>query len=182
MWAALNLSLLAISSTLLLLATVEDHFAECTSTPMWESYCTLSGNAFALKELGYNAIKAAGDNEAHIYLIDVVRVCTPIQFIGAFIAWLAYFIQVQFLERIGVSISNKLFALVVLVLTHIAGWVIFAAVFIEEPYFSSLIDPAIIGSQANSIFSIGSGLIMSMTATVLEVVIAISISAELLFA
>ena len=182
MWTSLNLSLLAITSTLLLLAATGEHFSSCAATPMWTTLCTLSGNAFFLKETGYNAMKAAGDNTAHIHLVDVVRICTPLQFVGAFIGWLAYFIQFRpFACGGGVVLTNRAFAFGIILLTHFAGWVLFAVIFIEEPHFSALIDPAVIGSQANTKFGLGNGLIMSIIATCLEFITAISILAEMFF-
>ena len=182
MWPALNLSLLAITTTLLLLGATGEHFSSCAATPMWTTLCTLSGNAFFLKENGYEAIKAAAGNAAHVYLIDVVRICTPLQCIGAFVGWLAYLVRFQPVEfDSGLMLTNKALAFGIIFLTHFAGWVLFAILLVEEPHFNALIDPAIIGSQANSKFTLGNGLVMSIIATFLELFTAASILAEMFF-
>ena len=166
LWYSLNLSSLSIASVLLLFGITGEHFTECAPTPMWTNICTLSGNAFYLKELGYEAIKSAGSNAEHVYLIDLVRITTIIQFVGAFIAWIMYLVNM----KIGSAALTTV--------THVAGWVLFGAVLTETPHFNELIDPAVIGSQAASEFSFGSGIVMSFIATLLQLVTVASIAAQ----
>lgn len=170
-WTSINQSGLSIASALLLLAITGDHFSYCSPTPMWTNICTLSGNAFFLKQEGYEAIKAAGDNAEHVYLIDLVRITTIIQFVGAFISWILY------------TIDSKLASAALTTLTHFAGWVLLGAVVAEVPYFNELIDPSIIGSQADNDFSYGNGIVMSIVATSLQLVTVGSIlMQEIIFA
>lgn len=164
MWSSLNLSFLAIANVLLLLAITGEHFAECHPTPMWSNLCTLSGNAFSLKELGYEAIKSAAAD--HVYLIDTVRVCTLIQFFGAFIAWGLYVKG----YRIGSAALTTT--------THLAGWFLVAIVVTEIPHFNALIEPSIVGSQVESEFSFGNGIVMSIVASALQLVTVASIVLE----
>lgn len=157
-WNAINLSGLTIATTLSLVAITNDHFTECAATPMWTNLCTLSGNAFYLKDLGYETIKAAGDNAEHIFLIDLVRITLIVQFVGAFLAWILYTMDMKLL---GAGMTT---------VTHFAGWVLLGAVVGEVPYFNELIDPSIIGSQATTDFSYGNGIVMSIVATCIQLV------------
>lgn len=165
-WSSFNISFLAIANVLLLLAITGEHFTECAPTPMWGYLCTLSGNAFALKELGYEAIKAGTGNADHIYLIDCVRVCTLVQFFGAFIAWGLFVMG----YRTG---SAELTAL-----THFAGWALLGVIVTEIPYFNALIDPSILGTQSTTDFSFGNGIVMSIIATSIQLVVVVSILLE----
>ena len=166
-WSAVNLSAVSIAFALLVVACLTNHFAECASTPMWTTLCTLSGNVFYLKAFGFDAIKTAGDNASHVYLIDLVRWCLGIQAGGAFVAWVLY-----------VWLADKRWYMGTTVLTHLLGWILLVTVIAEVPHFNALIDPTVIGSQANSELSFGNGIVISVVATVLQLLTVFSVFAK----
>jgi hypothetical protein len=167
MWDLINISVIAIATTLTFISIFGDHVVACEATTLMNNFCTVALNVWGITADGIEAVE--DDVPNGIMLINTMQAVPITHFVVSFIGWVL------------LTWSMKLSGAITTALGHIAGWVLLGVVLVNELEVQAIVDALSTEDYSSTDFTFGLGFISSVVATGLQLIAVGSILVKELF-
>jgi hypothetical protein len=167
MWDNVNLSLVAIATTLTFVSVLDDHVVACEETTLVNNFCSVSLNVWGVTADGMTAVEAAVASGA--LMIQSLQAIPIVHFVVSFIGWLM------------LTWDLKLSGAITTALGHISGWVLLGVVLSNELDVKDIVDALSTDDYSSTDFTFGFGFISSVVATGIQLLAVGSILVKELF-